>query len=136
MQTQVKRQKLLMPSSSSERSLTSEPCEVTRPWFIIVEPPTSTRDAEALRSGTTDGRRLPTDQKDFGAGSASITSRLIVCCTTVRWTSTRGAAPLTVMVSATSPTFNWTLTGAVKFAGSSRFSRLTDVKPARLNVTV
>jgi hypothetical protein len=47
-------------------------------------------------------------------GTASITSRVITCCCTTFWLSTVGDAPVTVMVSAMSPTRSSALTVAVK----------------------
>jgi hypothetical protein len=57
------------------------------------------------------------------------------CCTTF-CRSTVGVAPVTVIVSSTVPTRISALTVAVNDAVSSIPSRLTELKPARVNVTV
>ena len=50
--------------------------------------------------------------------------------------STNGAAPETVTVSSSPPTFNSAFTVAVNAAGNSRPSRFNVLKPASVNVTV
>ena len=57
-------------------------------------------------------------------------------CSTALCTSTIGDSPLTVIVSATPPTFISMLTAAVNEPVSWMSSRLTVANPARLNETV
>ena len=57
-------------------------------------------------------------------------------CLVVLCTSTSGASPVTVMVSATLPTFRSAFTVAANEPLSSIPSRFTVVKPVSVNVTV
>ena len=63
-------------------------------------------------------------------------SLLIVVCRRTLCVSTIGVSPLTVIVSATPPTFRSALTVAVNEPVSSMPSRLTVLKPVSVNVTV
>ena len=65
-----------------------------------------------------------------------MTSPLSVCCRFALCTSTIGASPLTVIVSATVPTLRSAFTDAVNDPVSSMPSRLTVPNPASVNVTV
>ena len=69
-------------------------------------------------------------------GMASSASRFNTCDLVVLCTSTVGAAPVTVSVSSSDPTFNSVLMVIVKLAGSSTASRFTDENPASEKVTV
>ena len=68
-------------------------------------------------------------------GSVSSRSFDITVCLRTFWVSTSGVAPLTVIVSATAPTWRSAFTVAVKPAVSSMPSRLTVLKPVIVNVT-
>ena len=61
---------------------------------------------------------------------------LMTCWLRVLVTSTTGASPLTVIVSATPPTFRSAFTVAMKLPVSSIPSRLTVANPDSVNVTV
>ena len=63
------------------------------------------------------------------------TSLLMIDCWRVLCTSTIGVSPLTVIVSASAPTFNSVFTVATKLPDSSMPSRLTVVKPVSDIVT-
>ena len=65
-----------------------------------------------------------------------MTSRLITRCWTTFWTSTTGLAPDTVTVSCSVPTRISAFTVAVNAADNSMPSRLTELKPVSVNVTV
>ena len=67
-------------------------------------------------------------------GRDSITSPVSTVSRLAFWTSTTGVSPVTVIVSATAPTFNSALMVAVKEPVSSMPSRLTVVKPGNVNV--
>ena len=69
-------------------------------------------------------------------GSTDSNSPEITSCATAFCVSTRGLAPLTVMVSSSAPTRRSPFTVAVNPAVSTIPSRLTVLKPARLKVTV
>ena len=61
---------------------------------------------------------------------------LITCWLRVLVTSTMGASPVTMTVSATPPTFRSAFTDAMKLPVSSTPSRLTVANPVSENVTV
>jgi hypothetical protein len=63
-------------------------------------------------------------------------SRVITFCWVTRCVSTIGDSAVTITVSVMAPTFNSTLTGAVKPVVSSMPSRLTVLNPASVNVTL
>ncbi len=69
-------------------------------------------------------------------GIESTTSFVITRCSTALCTSTIGDSPLTVMVSATPPTFISTLTVAVNVPVSWMSSRLTVANPVSVKLTV
>ena len=69
-------------------------------------------------------------------GSASITAWLTIVWRVVVWTSTMGASPVTVTVSATVPTFMSTFFVTVNEPVSSRPSSLIVLNPVNENVTV
>ena len=69
-------------------------------------------------------------------GIAVMRSLLIVVCLRTLWVSTIGVSPVTVIVSASAPTFRSALTVAVNEPVSSMPSRLTVLKPVSVNVTV
>ena len=69
-------------------------------------------------------------------GSASSVSRLSTWVWTVLWTSTMGDAPETVTVSSSAPTLMSALIVAVNAVGSSRPSRLNELKPGSVKTTV
>ena len=103
------------------------------PQTCPVAPPTLVSEA---RLEIIPGMRSARFWNSLGVGMESTTSRVR---TSVRWlfcTSTTGLAPVTVMVSATSPTRMSALTVAVKPDVNSRPSRLTEPKPVNANVTV
>ncbi len=60
-----------------------------------------------------------------------MTVRLVMLCT-----STMGVSAATVIVSSIAPTFSSALTGAVKSAVNSTFSRRTVLKPGSVKVMV
>src|SRR5689334_6630392 len=64
-----------------------------------------------------------------------MTFAVIVVSRTVFWMSTTGVSPVTVIVSATAPTFSSVLTVAANEPVSSMPSRLTVVNPANVNST-
>ncbi len=68
-------------------------------------------------------------------GIAEITSLLIVVCTFALWTSTIGVSPVTVIVSASAPTFSSALIVATNVPVNSMPSRFTVLKPVSENVT-
>ena len=68
-------------------------------------------------------------------GTASSVLRAIVCCWMTFCVSTTGAAPETVTVSSSVPTFSSAFTVVVNAVVNSRSSRLTVLKPGKLNVT-
>ena len=72
----------------------------------------------------------------FALGTASSTSRDSTCVFWLVCTSTTGDEPETVTDSSSAPTFRSALTVAVKFEGSSRFSRLTVENPCSEKVTM
>ena len=59
-----------------------------------------------------------------------------VCCCLALCTSMIGVSPVTVMVSATAPTFRSALTVATNDPVSSMPSRLTVLNPVSVNVSV
>src|SRR5438132_323268 len=63
------------------------------------------------------------------------TSSLNVCCRFALWTSMTGVSPVTVMVSATAPTFMSAFTIVTMPTLTSRPSRLTVLKPVSVKVT-
>jgi hypothetical protein len=67
---------------------------------------------------------------------ALIVSRSSTCCRFALWTSTIGLSPVTTIVSSSAPTRMSAFTGAVNAPSSSIPSRLTDVNPVSVNVTV
>jgi len=69
-------------------------------------------------------------------GITSSTSRVMTVRVVMFCTSTTGDSPVTVIVSATEPTFRSTLIEAVKSDVSSIPSRLTVLKPASVKVTL
>ena len=69
-------------------------------------------------------------------GSASMRRLLRTISRLALWTSTTGVSPVTVIVSATPPTFISALMVAVKVPVSSMPSRLTVVNPGSVKVTV
>ena len=69
-------------------------------------------------------------------GSTSSVARCTVVCCRTFCRSTTGLSPVTVTVSATSPTGSSALTVAVKPLVSSRPSRRTVLKPGSVKVTV
>jgi site-specific recombinase XerD len=95
------------------------------------------RGADIRSVQVTPGIRTPTDITDFApTGIASTMSRVITRCWTTFCTSTVGAAPVTVTVSASAPTRRSAFTVAVNDAVNSIPSRLTVLKPDSVNVTV
>ena len=81
------------------------------------------------------GISVMTPAVDRAAGMAAIKSFWMVVCRLTLCVSTMGVSPLTVIVSSMAPTLMSTLIEAVKFPVSSMPSRLTVLKPVRLNVT-
>ena len=79
---------------------------------------------------------MPTAWMLRPVGMTSMTSRVITVRVVMFCTSTTGVSPVTVIVSATAPTFRSALTFAVKSDVSSMPSRRTVVKPVSVNVTV
>ena len=73
---------------------------------------------------------------DRAVGTVVRVSLLSVVWRLTLWTSTIGVSPLTVIVSATPPTFMSALTVAMNEPVSSMPSRFTVVKPGSENVTV
>ncbi len=69
-------------------------------------------------------------------GIASTTSFVTTFWTAALCTSTSGVSPVTVMVSATAPTFMSALTVATKLPDSSSPSRLNVLNPVSVKVTV
>ena len=69
-------------------------------------------------------------------GIAVMRSLLIVVCLRTLWVSTIGDSAVTVIVSASAPTFRSALTAALNEPVSSMPSRRTALKPASVNVTV
>jgi hypothetical protein len=72
----------------------------------------------------------------FAAGVLATNSPLMICWRAAFCTSTTGVSPVTVMVSASAPTFSSALICTVPEPASSTPSRLTTLKPVRLNVTL
>src|SRR2546423_7217151 len=68
-------------------------------------------------------------------GSVRMTSLFSTVSRFALWTSTTGVSPVTVIVSASAPTFRSALTVATNDPVSSIPSRLTVLKPGSVNVT-
>ena len=73
---------------------------------------------------------------DRDEGIAARMSLLTVCWARTLCTSTIGVSPVTVIVSSSAPTFRSALTVATKVPAISIPSRLTVLKPGKVNVTV
>ena len=79
----------------------------------------------------------PIDATDLvPAGMALMTSRVMTRSWTTFWTSTVGAAPVTVTVSVSDPTRRSAFTVAVNDAVRSMPSRLIVVNPVSVKVTL
>ncbi len=84
----------------------------------------------------TPGMRTPTLNMFLPVGSASSSVCVMTVCRVVACTSTIGVSPVTVMVSATLPTFMSTFSVAMNEPVSSIPSRFTVLNPVSVKVTV
>ena len=86
---------------------------------------------EILAVGTT----TPVERNDLAVGRTSSCSRPSTCRCAACCTSTIGVAPVTVIVSATDPTFSSALSGTVMLPATWIPSRLNELNPWREKVT-